>query len=251
MLETIKGLPSGVEGVRANGRVTGEDYRRVMEPLLDDARRAGRRVRFVYEFAPEFEGFAPSGVWEDAHLGLRHMRLFEGCAIVTDVEWLREAARLFGALIPCPSRVFQNGEMPQALAWLASLGAAGTLTHRFFTETGVILVEPHGPLRATDFDALAAVVDPWIEAHGDLHGLVIHARSFPGWADFASLFRHVHFVRDHQRRIRRIALALDGAVAELGAHLGDHFVQAQVKRFDYDDLPAALAWAGEGQPMSA
>lgn len=49
MLETLRDLPPGVTGVRAVGRVSREDYERTFEPLLDDARRDGRRLRLLYE----------------------------------------------------------------------------------------------------------------------------------------------------------------------------------------------------------
>ena len=57
MLERINDLSPGVIGLRAVGKVSKEDYEQVLEPILDDARREGRRIRFLYQFGPEFEGF--------------------------------------------------------------------------------------------------------------------------------------------------------------------------------------------------
>jgi hypothetical protein len=54
----------------------------------------------------------------------------------------------------------------------------------------------------------------------------------------------VRFVRDHQRRVRRVALASDSRLADLVPRLAEHFVQAEVRRFGYDALDAAVAWAG-------
>ena len=54
-------------------------------PLLDEARREGRRIRFLYQVGPEFEGFTPAAAWEDAKIGLHSVRLFDGCAVVTDL----------------------------------------------------------------------------------------------------------------------------------------------------------------------
>ena len=56
MLERLQGLPEGIDGVKAVGRVSKEDYERVFEPLIDGARREGRRIRLLYQFGPEFEG---------------------------------------------------------------------------------------------------------------------------------------------------------------------------------------------------
>jgi hypothetical protein len=78
MLEKLKDLPPGIAGLKATGKVTKEDYERVFEPLVDGARREGRRLRFLYDMGPGFEGFTPSAAWEDAKLGLRSIRLFDG-----------------------------------------------------------------------------------------------------------------------------------------------------------------------------
>ncbi|MGW0885479.1 STAS/SEC14 domain-containing protein [Streptomyces sp. NPDC002671] len=31
------------------------------------------------------------------------MRLFEGCAVVSDISWIRESTRLASFLMPCPA----------------------------------------------------------------------------------------------------------------------------------------------------
>ena len=99
-------------------------------------------------------------------------------------------------------------------------------------------------MRAQDFDALAFTADAWIEAHGDLQGLVVHVREFPGWENFAGLLRHVRFVRDHHRRVKRVAIAADSKLASLAPKIAEHFVQAEVRAFAYDQLDSAIAWAG-------
>jgi hypothetical protein len=244
MLERLQDLPGGIDGVKAVGRVSKEDYERVFDPLVDGARRDGRRLRLLYQFGTEFEGFTPGAAWEDAKLGLASLRLFDGFAVVTDVGWIRESTRLIGFVMPCPVRVFSNSQYGQAVEWLRSLPEGPAVSHRLLPESGVLVVEVRQALRAQDFDALAATADTWIEAHGGLQGIVIHAREFPGWENLGGLIRHVRFVRDHQRRVRRVALASDSRLADLAPRLAEHFVQAEVRRFGYDALDAAVAWAG-------
>ncbi len=245
MLERVQDLPGGIDGVKAVGRVSREDYERVFEPLIDGARREGRRIRLLYQLGPEFEGFSPGAAWEDAKLGLASLRLFEGCAVVTDVAWIRESARLVAFLMPCPVRVFGNSARDEAAEWLRSLPEGAAVSHRLLPDRGVLVVEVRQALRAQDFDALAATADQWIDANGELAGLVIHARAFPGWENLGGLIRHVRFLRDHHQRVRRLALASDSKVADLAPKLAEHFVQAEVRRFGYDELDAAIAWAGE------
>ncbi len=247
MLESLQDLPPGVQGVKAVGKVSREDYERVLEPMLEQAQREHRRVRFLYELGPQFEAFTPSAAWEDAKAGVRFLRLFEGCAVVTDLGWVKESTRFFAFMMPCPMRVFGSQERDQASAWLAALPEPAAVAHRLLPESGVIVVEVTAALRAQDFDAMAVTADQWIASHGELRGLVIHAREFPGWENLGSLLRHVRFVRDHHRKVGRIALAAGSKLAVLVPRVAEHFLKAEVKAFGYDALEDAIAWAA-GSP---
>lgn len=254
MLERLRDLPTGVYGLRASGRVSKEDYDRVLVPMLDEARAAGTRVRLLYHFATSFERFTPGGAWEDTRVGLQYLRLFERCAVVSEREWLRAATRAVGGLLPCPVRAFSENEWTEALTWLRAPAAATPLTHRLLPDRGVLVVEPSGKLRREDFDAVAMTVDPWIEANGELEGMVIHARSFPGWENVGSFIRHMQFIRDYHRKIRRVAVAAESRFAEVGPALGEHFVAAEIKGFGYDELDRAIEWAGRArgvEPIAA
>ena len=243
MLEKIATLPEGIDGVRAIGKISKEDYDRVLGPVIENARRDGRRIRFLYHFGPEFEGFTPGAAWEDARMGFRSLHLFEGCAVVTDVAWVRDTSRLIAFLMPCPVRVLGNVHYAEAVDWLQSLPRGAGVSHQLIPEAGVIVAEVREPLRAQDFDALSLTADAWLETHDELRGIVIHARTFPGWENIGGFLRHVRFVRDHHRKVRRIALAADTRLAEIAPRLAEHFVQAEIKRFAYDDLEQAIAWA--------
>ncbi len=243
MIERLENLPIGIDGAKAVGAITKDDYEQVFIPLLDQARRDGRRIRFLYQFGPEFKGFTAGAAWEDAKIGLHFMRLFDGCAIVTDIAWIQEATRLAGFLMPCPVRVFGNNDFDKAVSWLRSLPESATVLQRLLPDLGIIVVEVKQALRAQDFDSLAFTADAWIEAHGDLQGLVIHAREFPGWENLGGFLRHVRFVREHYRKVKRIALAVDSKLASLAPKIAEHFIQAEIKSFGYDELDSAIQWA--------
>ena len=251
MLQQVPDLPVNVIGVRATGTLTREDYDSVFRPLLQRAHSEGRRVRLLYVFAPEFKGFTVGAGWEDVRLGLKYLRMFERCAVVTDTEWVRTTTRVGAALMPCPVKVFANDAFQQAVDWLASTREP-SLTYQMLPARGVLVVEPHGPLRVEDFDALEAAADSWIESgDGSLRGIVVHARQFPGWENLGTLLRHLRFVREHHRKIRRVAVAVDGALAQLAPAIVDNFVHAELKQFGADDLEPAIVWAGLPPPTPA
>ena len=123
------------------------------------------------------------------------------------------------------------------------------LQHELLRERGILILKPEGALRAEDFTTLAAAVDPYIEQRGELPGLMIDAPAFPGWENFAALLSHLRFVRDHHRRIRRIAVVSDSTLLAVGPRVASHFVNADVRTFGTAERAAALAWI-EGGPQT-
>jgi len=45
----------------------------------------------------------------------------------------------------------------------------------------ILIIMPSGPLKSKDFEKLVQEVDPYIKEKGKLNGLMIYAKSFPGW----------------------------------------------------------------------
>ena len=116
------------------------------------------------------------------------------------------------------------------------------VNHELLQTEGMLIIRPEGPLEATDFQKLAQEVDPYIEANGKLCGLMIDAVSFPGWKDFAGLLAHLRFVKDHHRRIQRIAVVTDSDLLTIAPKIASHFVQAEVRTFPRPQREEALHW---------
>src|SRR3989344_600700 len=94
------------------------------------------------------------------------------------------------------------------------------------------------------FEMMAREVDPYIEAKGRLNGLMVQAKSFPGWHDFAALVSHLKFVKDHHQRIAKVAAVTDNGFLSILPSIVKHFVRADVRHFDYGDKENALKWLG-------
>lgn len=121
MLNELTTVPAGIQALEAAGTVTKDDYDRVFAPLVDRVRRTGGRLRLLYQFGPGFERLTPGALWADTRLGFGYLPLLDGCAVVSDIGWIRAPTRGIGAAMPCPVRVYDNDERDEALAWLASL----------------------------------------------------------------------------------------------------------------------------------
>ena len=117
------------------------------------------------------------------------------------------------------------------------------LPHRFIENYGVLLVQPVGPLRATDFDAIALTIRSWNAPGCKLHGLVLQVREFPGWENVAGFVRHVQFLHDDHDCVRRVALASDVRIPEVSPALADRLIRAELRRFGRSQVGQAITWA--------
>lgn len=117
------------------------------------------------------------------------------------------------------------------------------LTVKMDETNGTALFEPHGPLSEKDFKHAAQVVNAWIEKNGQLKGLVINAKAFSGWDSFGALVSHLAFIRDHQRKIGRVAFATDTPVGTVAEKMARHFIKAEIRLFPYREFEQAQVWA--------
>jgi len=115
------------------------------------------------------------------------------------------------------------------------------------TAHSIVLVRPQARLDKDDFVKLAKAVDPQIEASGDLAGVIIDAPSFPGWENFGSMVRHLRFVRDHHKHVKKVAVVTNSAFGDAAEHLASHFVSAEIKHFPAGQVEAARQWIINGQ----
>ena len=110
------------------------------------------------------------------------------------------------------------------------------------TENSILVVRPESALDKDDFVELAKVVDPHIEATGDLAGLILNAPTFPGWDSFGAMVTHFRFVRDHQKHVKKIAVVTDSHLGDIAEHLASHFVSAKIRHFPAGQIEQAREW---------
>jgi hypothetical protein len=118
LIERIPDLPDTVLGFRAKGTVTAEDYESIIIPAVEALFARHPKARFLYQLGDEFSGFEATAMWDDTRLGLKHLAGWEKMAVVSDVEWIRAAIRIFALAIPGHVRVFHNSEFADARRWV-------------------------------------------------------------------------------------------------------------------------------------
>ncbi|UCH44770.1 MAG: STAS/SEC14 domain-containing protein [Nitrospiraceae bacterium] len=110
---------------------------------------------------------------------------------------------------------------------------------------GIVLIEPSGSLEKTDFEQLTREIDAYISERGYVKGVIIHTKEFPGWESFGAFISHVKFIKDHHKKVKRVAAVTDSKFMSIAPVIANHFVSAEVKHFDYADMETAKTWVKE------
>lgn len=116
------------------------------------------------------------------------------------------------------------------------------LDYSIMTPEGILVLKPDAPLSKEDFGNLSGTVDSYLSDHTKLHGVLIHARGFPGWENFGGFAAHMRFIRDHHKKVERVAVVTDSHFAAIAESLGKHFTSAEIRHFPFADDANALAW---------
>jgi hypothetical protein len=116
----MSGLPDDTIGISVEGVIEARDYDDVIVPLIEEKLGRYERIKFLYRIGRKFESFTPGAVWSDTRIGLKHLTRFSRIAVVSDIEWIRHAVRLFAPMVPGDLHVFRDKELGEAKAWLAA-----------------------------------------------------------------------------------------------------------------------------------
>jgi hypothetical protein len=116
------------------------------------------------------------------------------------------------------------------------------LNYEFMNDAGILMLHPDEPLSEKDFITLTIQVDSYLLGHGKLHGILIHAKKFPGWKNFSALLAHLKFLKNHLKKVEKVAVVADGVIADILPGIAGHFVHAEVRHFDFSRENEALAW---------
>jgi hypothetical protein len=120
MITLIDGLPDNVIGAIASGEVDDDDYEDVLDPAIADKLTRHDKIRFLYVFDAEFEGYESDAALADAKLGMRTFTKWERIAVVTDSKLIGRSVAAMGFLMPGHVKWFSLGDQPAATTWVTS-----------------------------------------------------------------------------------------------------------------------------------
>jgi hypothetical protein len=120
------------------------------------------------------------------------------------------------------------------------------ITAELLEDKGVLILSPKTALTKSDFGSVARTVDSYILEKGKLIGVMIEAPSFPGWDSAEALIEHLRFVREHHRKIDRIAAVTDRKVLKTAIGIAEFVVHPEFRTFAKGERERALTWLKTG-----
>ena len=116
------------------------------------------------------------------------------------------------------------------------------IDYSFDAAQSILHLRPKAALTKEDFAQIAKSVDPHIEKKGALAGIIIELSAFPGWDSLGAMAAHFRFVRDHHKKVKKVAVVTDLKLGEVAEKLASHFVSAEIKHFPAGQTQAAQKW---------
>lgn len=116
------------------------------------------------------------------------------------------------------------------------------LDFELFPNEGILRVSPTSPMLVRDFAQLSEVVDRYLASNDHLNGIIISTDKFPGWEDFSALVSHLKFIRDHHKKVSKVAAVSDDSLIKILPTIAQHFVAAEIRQFNQDQFQAAYDW---------
>ena len=240
MIEVLDDTSSNILEFRLSGVVTAKDYEEVLIPTIENKLKSYPKIRVLYQVTDKFDSYELGAMLDDAKAGLLFFNAWEKIAVVSDVDWIINGVKAFSFMVPGVVKTFSNSKLKEAREWLRAKNI--NLDVSFSDKDKIVTLEPKGELTKDDFKYAKEIIDPLIEKYEKLNGIIIHTKDFPGWASFGALINHLEFIKEHHKHIKKLAFVTNSVVGELAQKVGSHFVNAEVKNFDYEQLDNAKKW---------
>ena len=119
------------------------------------------------------------------------------------------------------------------------------ITYKILKDDRIVIIEPLGPIKRSDLDALTRDVDNYIRQKGIIRGMIISTRSFPKWHNLGAFIKDMKFVFAHQRKIQRVASVTDSKLLMMVHNTARHVLFPEIRHFSYGDIEAAIKWIRE------
>jgi len=106
----------------------------------------------------------------------------------------------------------------------------------------LLIIEPGDAITEKGLSAIIHQVDAYLSSGTRLKGVLIHSQKAPAWKSLGAMIEHLLFADEHHRLIPKVALVTDNILGIAAAQIGDHFLNAEIRQFTYDEYESAESW---------
>jgi len=111
---------ANVVGIKAEGKVTDEDYKTIIIPAIDAMLAENDKGNFLYYLSPEFAGFELGAMWDDFKYAAGHHTKFNRIALVGGPRWVEWSSKVCGHFVDAEVKAFEDSELEDAWNWVDS-----------------------------------------------------------------------------------------------------------------------------------
>jgi len=243
MIEIKKNTNKDIIEIKLSGKVTAKDYEEILIPAIKEKLKTSDKLNMLYHVGKDFDSYEFKAMYDDAKAGFQFFNKWNKIAVVSDIKWITNGAEFFAFTIPGDIKTFSNDKLEIARTWLLEkkeLQPNIKITIEKQSKTAIL--ELKKSLSKDDFLYAKSVIDPFIEKNNKLNGIIIYTKNFPYWDSFTGFVSHINFIKNHHQHIKKLAFVTDSFVGSIGEHLGSHFVNAEVKNFNFNELQEAKKW---------
>lgn len=120
MIEIMQESSGATLAVKASGKLTDDDYKKVWIPKLEELLRQFGKVRALLFLTKDFSGWELHAAWDDAVFGLKHRNDFDKVAVVGGSAFIEWGTKLGGHLMGGEVKTFSEAQLQEALDWVKS-----------------------------------------------------------------------------------------------------------------------------------
>ena len=102
--------------ITVSGKITKDDYDKVIGPMQDFIDRHGTMK--LIEVVESFDWFEPSVIWPGIKFDIQNLRHISHVAIVSDIGWISPISKAAGAFMSTKLRTFDMAELNDARSWI-------------------------------------------------------------------------------------------------------------------------------------
>ncbi|MEP6615406.1 MAG: STAS/SEC14 domain-containing protein [Ginsengibacter sp.] len=118
MIEIIPGLSPETAAFKAVGKVTKDDYEKILMPEVGRISKTFDKINFFLLLDTNVGNYS-MGAWiDDALVGLKHLFKWHRVAIVSDQKMVKTITDIFGHLVPGEYKGFVKEETEAAKKWV-------------------------------------------------------------------------------------------------------------------------------------